>query len=109
LVLGRCIEGDPREVDAGAVQDLMEELAPSLELDISARCPHCEAMDSVAFGIETFLVAALARERRFLTLEVHRLALAYGWNLADILSLTRNDRRTLVRQVQLDGMAVRRR
>jgi hypothetical protein len=108
-LLGRCVDGAIDDVDADAIQEIMEQLTPSLELDVAARCPHCDAAGAIAFSIETFLVSALARERRFLTLEVHRLALAYGWSLADILSLSRDDRRTLVRQVQLDGMAGRRR
>jgi hypothetical protein len=104
-LLLRCIEAPPGAIDEESVQQAMERLAPSFDIDIDAQCPICGAPQIVAFSLESFLLRALSRERRFLTLEIHRLATAYGWSLDDILKLSRDDRRTLVRQVERERAA----
>lgn len=100
-LLERCVAGavDGREEELAAA---MERLAPHLDVDLGTRCPACGDAQSVRFSMERFLVGALTAERRFLTREVHRLAAAYGWGLDDILRLSREDRRTLVRQVEAE-------
>ena len=104
-LLLHCVDAGTDSVDENAIQRAMEQLAPSLDLDIDTNCPNCGQPGSIAFSLEAFLLQALAQERRFLTLEIHRLATAYGWSLSDILSLSRDDRRTLVRQVEREHLA----
>jgi len=96
-LLDRCVAQETGDFDPRGVQEAMERLAPTLDLD--ARCAYCETAQSVAFSLEAYCVQALVQERRFLVSEVHRLAVAYGWGLDEILSLSRDDRRTLVRHV----------
>jgi hypothetical protein len=98
-LLARCAPGagDPAAIDA--VQQGMDAVAPVLDIDIATSCPHCQTSQSVPFSLERHLIELLAQERRYLTHEVHLLARAYGWALDDILDLSRDDRRTLVRLV----------
>lgn len=71
-----------------------------LDLDLEARCPHCEASQAVSFDIQAFLVRAFASERPLLQHEVHCIASAYHWSHHEILSLEREDRRAFVRLIQ---------
>jgi len=99
LLRQRCVEGEV-DREAEPIQEAMAHLAPVLDLDVDTSCPACGRRQGVRFSMEAFLLRALAAERRYLTREVHRLARAYGWSLDDILSLSRDDRRTLVRHVE---------
>jgi hypothetical protein len=95
-LLQRCVDGLAAG-DAALVQEAMAQVAPVLALDIATRCPHCAAAQDVPFSLEAHLLGLLAQERPFLTHEIHLLARAYGWSLGEILQLSRDDRRTLVR------------
>jgi hypothetical protein len=109
-LLERCVvaagEGgtafDASGLDASAVQEALEQLAPMLDLDLNARCPECGQDQSFHFNIQSYLLGALLGERRQLAAEVHRLAMAYGWSLHDILSLERAERRTFVALVETE-------
>ena len=101
-LLDRCVAPEGARTDVGSIQDAMERLAPSLDLDIEASCPNCTETTTIAFSLESFLMQALAQERRFLTIEIHRLAAAYSWSLDEILRLSRDDRRSLVRLVEIE-------
>jgi len=101
MLQARCFQESPGDME-DRLQEAMERLAPVLDFDIDTRCPTCAAPQQVRFSIESFLLRALARERRFLNREVHRLADAYGWGLGEILSLSREDRRELVRLVNAE-------
>jgi hypothetical protein len=86
----------------------MDGVGPVLDLDLEATCPKCGALQSVRFDIQTYLLRALAYEKRFLIHEVHRIAMAYGWGHEEILSLTREDRRAFVRLIEVDQAGRRR-
>ena len=98
-LLARCAPGAADDVAIDAVQQGMDAVAPVLDIDIATSCPHCHRPQSVPFSLERHLIELLAQERRYLTHEVHLLARAYGWALNDILDLSREDRRTLVRLI----------
>ena len=98
-LLARCAPGAASETAIDAVQQGMDAVAPVLDIDIATACPHCQQPQGVPFSLERHLIDLLAQERRYLTHEVHCLARAYGWALDDILDLSRDDRRTLVRLV----------
>ena len=104
-LLDRCLEAPVAGWSRDAVQTALEQVAPILNVDIESRCPHCEVKQDVAFNLESYLLRALAQDRRFLTHEIHRLATSYGWSLRDILSLSRGDRRSLVRRVEAEWAA----
>jgi hypothetical protein len=99
-LLERCLAGPAGAADREALQAAMERVAPILNLDIESVCPHCAAAQGIAFNIESYLLQALAQERRFLTHEIHRLAISYGWGLRDILGISREDRRSLIRHIE---------
>jgi hypothetical protein len=101
-LLERCmVEGDPMK-SPEVIQTAMDEVGAVLDLDLEVTCPKCGALHSVRFDIQTYLLRALAYERRFLNHEVHRIAMAYGWGHAEILSLTREDRRAFIRLIEAD-------
>ena len=107
-LLERClVDGDPSG-DAAVVEEAMEAVGPVLDVELDARCPHCEASQQVQFDIASFLLCALYRERRWLTSEVHRLATAYGWSLDEILAIPRSLRREYVALVEAERVASRR-
>jgi len=98
-LLVRCLlEGDP-DRDGPSVERAMEGLAPLLDRELEATCPECGTAQRCRFEIGAYLAACLARERRWLHHEVHRMAKAYGWSLDEILSLPRSDRRAYVRLI----------
>ncbi len=78
----------------------MAEVGPILDLDLEATCPECGARQAIHFDICAHLLGALASERLWLAHEVHTIASAYGWSLAEILGLPREDRRVYVRLIE---------
>jgi len=107
-LLERCmVKGDSME-SPEIIQTAMDEVGAVLDLDLEAVCPKCDAPQSVRFDIQTYLLRALAYEKRFLSHEVHRIAMAYGWGHEEILNLTREDRRTFVRLIEAEHEVRRR-
>lgn len=106
FLLGRCL----LEGTAGndALQAAMAAVAPVLDLDLSAPCPKCDAVQPVHFDMQYYLLASLQREQPRLAREVHRLALAYSWSLPQILALPRSMRRQYVSLVEAESAAFRR-
>ena len=106
-LLERCmVEGDPRQ-GPELVQAAMEDVGPVVDFDLDAACPECGETQTVRFEIQAYLLRTLAHEKRFLNHEVHRIAMAYGWGYEEILSLTREDRRSFVRLIETDHAARR--
>ena len=98
------VEGDA-DLNPELLDAALEAAAPALTRDVAATCPHCAVAQSVRFDLANFLVASLARERPFLLREMHLLARGYGWSLAEILSLGRDDRRALARLCEAERAA----
>lgn len=98
----RCvIDGDPA-ADPEAVLAAIEAAAPLLDLELTTRCPECQTQQDVHFDIQSFLLTTLMHEARWLAHEVHRIAVAYGWPLAEILGLSRSQRRTYVALIETE-------
>lgn len=105
-LLRRCVADD----DSGAgktfgdldsttlerIEQAMATAGPILDHPFDIACHACGADQTLRFDIETFLLRALDHERRYLIREIHYLARGYGWSLAEILGLTRDDRRRFV-------------
>jgi hypothetical protein len=107
-LLDRCIvKGDP-QVDTETLQAAMDDVGPILDVDVEACCAECGTGQNVRFSMPSYLLRALAYEKRFLTREVHRIATVYGWGLQEILTLSRDDRRTYVRLIEADGITWKR-
>lgn len=107
-LLERCVIEPENIVDLEAVQQAMEEVAPILDLDLDAQCPECGGKQSVHFDVQFYLLRALEQERKQMAREVHRLAIAYGWSLNEILGLFRSQRRAFVELIEAD-LSVQRR
>lgn len=117
LLLTRCIVADP---DARTVADLgpeaharieaaIEYLGPTIDDTFTVECQECGAAREVRFDIQQYLLRALEHERRYLTREIHYLACSYGWSLAEILELPRDERRAFVDLVVVERSARRER
>jgi hypothetical protein len=70
---------------------LAEEMArqqPWADIAVDLTCPACNQRWQAPFDPATFVWSEIAAEARRLLREVHRLASAYGWREADILSMS---------------------
>jgi hypothetical protein len=97
-----CVAEGEAELDPEALDGALAQVAPVLDLDLDARCPECGQSQTIHFDIQSYLLSALLKERRRFTTEVHRLAVAYGWSLHEILSLRRSERRAFVELVEAE-------
>lgn len=107
LVRRLVVDGDP-EVDPAAVLGAVEAASPIAERELIAACPECGTHQAIHFVLQSFLLAALAREGEWLTREVHRLAVTYHWPLGEILALPRSQRRRFVALIEREAAARRR-
>lgn len=101
-LLHSCIIESKKGVDLDAVQQAMEDVAPVLNLDLDAHCPECGGKQLLHFDIQFYLLRALEQQNKQVAREIHRLAVAYGWSLNEILGLSRTQRRTFVEFVEAD-------
>jgi hypothetical protein len=86
-------------------EELLEEVAPLLDLELLASCAECRHVHTIQFDIQTYLLGAIVAERRRLLAEINRIAVAYGWALDEILSLSRADRRMFVELIENERVA----
>ena len=100
LLLSRCAESGRWPGGASVFQDMLDQLAPLLDLELNAPCPECGYSHTVQFDIQGYLLNAISSERPRLMREIHLLAATYGWSLEAILSLNRSERRQLVELIQ---------
>ena len=107
-LVARCIAGAPGIEAYAAVEQIIEEMAPMLDLDIDTACPECGAKQKVRFDVQYYLLQSLEQERKQIAREIHRLASAYQWSLAEILSLRRSERRAFVELIESESAARRR-
>jgi hypothetical protein len=103
-LLGRCLIEGSADSDPGAVAEAMRRAGPLLHLEIEAHCPECATTQQVQFDLQHYLLARLRDERRARALEIHRIALAYRWSLAEILDLPRQRRRLHVELIERDTL-----
>lgn len=101
-LLRRCVLESGKEIDPEAVQQAMSEVAPVLDIDLDALCPECGAQQAVRFDVQFYLLRALEQQRKQAAREVHRLAVAYGWSLNEILGLSRSQRKAFVEFIEAD-------
>jgi hypothetical protein len=101
-LLKRCVVDGGEPNDKAAFQELLERVAPLLDLELLAPCAECQHVHTVQFDIQSYLLGALLGERRRLLYEINRIASAYAWSLQEILSLRRSDRRLLVELIEND-------
>lgn len=100
----RCALDSKWSGSAAGFEDLLEQVAPLLHLELIARCAECNHAHQVQFDIQSYVLGAIVAERRRLLLEIHRIARAYSWPLDDILSLSRSDRRQIVEWIENENV-----
>ena len=105
VLLERCIvAGDPDE-DGTAVLAAMDDVGSGLDVELSAACATCGHIHALRFQMQDYLLGAISGNWASLTESVHRLALAYRWGLAEILSLPSRRRRAFVALLDGDRIA----
>lgn len=109
-LLRHCVGDDSAgSIEAAGLQELLAEVAPLVALDLDARCPECHHAHALQFDIQSYLLGAILGERPRLAQEIHRIAIAYGWSLREILSLRRRERRHFIELIDNDAAARARR
>ncbi|MBZ4420166.1 hypothetical protein K8638_27225 [Myxococcus sp. RHST-1-4] len=98
-----CVEGELAADDEPALLEALQQVGPMLNLELTASCPECGHSQALHFDMQAYLLGALAREAESRVYEVHRLALAYGWSLGEILSLSRRRRQAYAALVAGDA------
>jgi hypothetical protein len=104
-LLRRCVVEGPPSDDLGAVARALREVGPLVDLEVEASCPECGHAQGVRFDLQHFVLKRILDERRLRALEVHRLARAYHWALAEILELPRSRRRLFVELIERDQVS----
>jgi hypothetical protein len=94
-----------REEDLEQASDALAALAPIVDLELAARCAECGHEQRAHFDLQSFVLQRLLDERGALLAETHALAAAYGWSLAEILSLSRSTRRAMTALLGKAGRA----
>jgi hypothetical protein len=105
LLLSRCAESGDWLEGRMAFEELLDQVAPLLDLELVAPCAECGHVHSIQFDIQSYLLGAIVGERRRLLAEINRIAGAYAWSLDEILSLSRSDRRQLVELIENEHAA----
>jgi hypothetical protein len=99
LLLTRCLlsmqrDGVDQPIDAvppevsEAIALHMAQADPQANVQFDLNCPTCGHRWQAAFDVMMFLWNEIDRWARRLLFEIHRLARAYGWSEAEILSLS---------------------
>jgi hypothetical protein len=104
LLLSRCtLEGTWTDGYV-SFEELLEQVAPLIDLELVARCPECIYAQTVQFDIQSYLLGSIVAERRRLLSEINRIAKAYSWSLEEILSLSRSDRLHFVQLIENESV-----
>ena len=106
-LLTNCVRAGDVGIREELIEAAMTALGPTLDIDLDARCPHCNSAALLCFDIVSFVLKSLANERRFLLREAHRIARAYAWSYAEIMALPRDERQDFVRLIDDDADALR--
>ena len=102
LLLSRCTSEGAWPHDPSEFEEMLEQVAPLIDLELVAQCPECNHSHLVQFDIQTYLLGSIVAERRRLLAEINRIARAYSWSLSEILSLSRSDRRQFVELIETE-------
>jgi hypothetical protein len=86
---GRRVRSD--ELPGAVVDQLVQRMAvydPQAEVLLNLRCPTCGHAWQLVFDIVEFLWSEICTQAQRVLRDVHTLACAYGWQEADILSMS---------------------
>ncbi len=104
-LIERCVIAVERAGESVPVAELSEDMIakigaaiaerdPQSEVWLNMNCPACGARFETAFDIGEFIWNEIAACARQLLVDVHTLALAYGWGEQEILDMSDVRRRT---------------
>jgi len=99
-LLQDCVLEASADPDYPALEELLESIAPTIDIELDSRCAECGVMHRFDFNLQDYLLEKLKVEREKLNHEVHALAVNYHWSLSQILSLSRHDRLSLYAMTQ---------
>ncbi len=94
-----CDAVDLPEHVLDAIADQMAQADPQADLQIALDCPACSHAWQSPFDIVHFLWSELHAWAQRTLMDVHRLALAYGWREADILAMSPQRRQLYLEMV----------
>ncbi|GAB4191925.1 MAG: hypothetical protein Tsb002_21180 [Wenzhouxiangellaceae bacterium] len=100
-IVQRC-DDQPLEVadlsaeDIATIEGAAEAMAPEIASECISRCPHCRQDNRVALDV----YQRLQNGGSELFTDIHRLAAAYHWSEAEILSLPRQRRQIYLRLLE---------
>jgi hypothetical protein len=98
----RCILDAAADVSIDAIEDMIEAVAPVLDIDLNAVCPECGHEQTVHFDMQFYLLRAIEQNRAQVTRDAHLLATTYRWSYQEILGLPRSVRQAFVRLIEAD-------
>ena len=98
---GEPMEWTPARLDALAAA--LEAADPLAALTVAVTCPSCDAALDVTLDLEPLLLGALRAVARETLEDVHRMARAYHWSEAEIVSMPRDRRRAYLSRLQREG------
>jgi hypothetical protein len=103
MLLARCVVGGSPAEDVDALNDAMRAVGPLLDVPVKATCAECDHAQEVRFDLQHYVLAGIVDGGRQRAREVHQIATAYRWSLAEILSLPRARRRLHVDLIEREG------
>ncbi|MBD2261421.1 phage baseplate protein [Pseudanabaena sp. FACHB-2040] len=95
-----CPVAELPQAAVDAIAKAMAEGDPQANVQIALSCPACSHQWSSTFDIVHFVWGELHAWAQRTLVEVHRLALAYGWREADILAMSPQRRQLYLEMVQ---------
>jgi hypothetical protein len=103
-LLRRCVL-DGSGGDDESLGEAMRAVGPLLDVEVSATCAECGHPQSVRFDLQHYVLSAVRDGGKQRAREVHQIATAYRWSLAEILSLPRSRRRLHAELIERDSGA----
>jgi hypothetical protein len=102
-LLRRCVVDEHGKDDTAVLSEAMRVVAPLVDVEVGATCAECGHEQTVRFDLQHYFLSAIVDGRRQRAREVHQIAMAYRWSLAEILSLPRARRRLHVELIEREG------
>lgn len=81
------------------LSEQMSKADPHAVMELKLECPACNHTWSALFDIAKFLWTELEHWAKHMLLAIHRLASAYGWHEADILTMSATRRQVYLEMV----------
>jgi hypothetical protein len=106
-LLRRCVVDGSIDADGDvdAFGETMRAVGPLIDVEVGAACAECGHAQSVRFDLQHYVLSTILDGGRQRAREVHQIAMAYRWSLAEILSLPRSRRRLYAELIERDAVA----